>query len=451
MAGNGKDHHIITILFLSLVILCFAGVGNVYIVGTVGIFLCIFGCTQGEAVVDFWVLIPLLIFDLIGLLSSLVTYGTIAEGFARTQTIFTVIYLLMSYLKEEERDTLRCLCVSWVGFMAAVGILQFIHKTMARGAVRAGGILGGANAFGICLVIGWFALLNCSREEKERDFQTRFPECLEPLILAALALTLSMGSFVSMAIGILALFFYKKKKNPWKPAGIFVCQLLARASVGIGLGILMYIASRKTDLPWLSILIFMYLLAAAWYWKKFLCFLKDFPRRAAVASGMGVIVAAVAVISRPSAAATFAERLRMMKNGLGYIWVDPLLGVGANQWRVMNLYDSDIYYNTWHIHNMFINIGVELGLVAMAMLIVVAFRHFMKKGDDELKSGSAAFLFHNLMDVGFFYEAIPVLVLLTVSRPQKEGKRVKAVTVKALFVLCAVVFAYSLAYNLFHL
>ena len=141
----------------------------------------------------------------------------------------------------------------------------------------------------------------------------------------------------------------------------------------------------------------------------------------------------------------------MMKNGLGYIWVDPLLGVGANQWRVMNLYDSDIYYNTWHIHNMFINIGVELGLVAMAMLIVVAFRHFMKKGDDELKSGSAAFLFHNLMDVGFFYEAIPVLVLLTVSRPQKEGKRVKAVTVKALFVLCAVVFAYSLAYNLFHL
>ena len=65
---------------------------------------------------------------------------------------------------------------------------------------------------------------------------------------------------------------------------------------------------------------------------------------------------------------------QMMRNGLGDIGVNPLLGVGPYQWRMLNLQDSDTYFNTWHIHNILIHVAVEMGLVAAAFLLAVAGR-----------------------------------------------------------------------------
>lgn len=455
MAGRMKegyrylmDHQIVTLLSLSLVILCFAGVGNVPIVGMIGIILCTMGCLYGGMAVDLWVLVPLLLFDGISIYSSWETYGTIAKGFSQTQAIFTVVYLLMACLEEEERLSLRRFCISWMGIMAIVGMMQFMHKALIGEAARAGGVLGAPNAFGICLVVSWLALIGTKAEGKQKGFWTGFLRGTEPLLLSALALTLSMGSFVAMAMGILVVFWRRGKDSSWKEAGVFCCRLLARASVGVGLGLLMYIASRRTNYPWLAIPVFLYILAAARHWQEFICFLEDFPRRTAVVSGFGVVVAALSVLSRPSAAATFAERLKMMKNGLGYIGRNPVFGVGPYQWRGLNLQDSDIYFNTWHIHNVFIHIGVELGLVAMAMLVVLVVRHFLKRGEDEMKPASAAFLVHNMMDTDFFFEAVPILALLMVSRPKSGGRKIKAAAARLIFAAFGGIFIYNLVYSL---
>ena len=100
--------------------------------------------------------------------------------------------------------------------------------------------------------------------------------------------------------------------------------------------------------------------ALAMCWSTFDRFLRACPRVAASISATGFLVAAAAVTVRPSSLATFAERLEMMRNGMGYLAENPLLGVGPYQWRLLNLADGDKYFNTWHIHNVLIHVGVEM-------------------------------------------------------------------------------------------
>lgn len=430
------SHNIMILLFLTLIVLSFSSIGDTAVAGMIGLALCMAGCVQGAVTVDLWVLVPMLIYDLFSLASSWSAYGTITKGFAGTQIIFTVIYLSMAYLDQREQKCLRRLCAGWIGCTAILGTLQFVRQAQAGTVYRLGGILGAPNAFGIFLVTGWFALLACEPEG--------FLEHIEPFVLTALALTLSMGSFVSMAVGIFAAFLYKKRKASWKETFGYLCCILARASVGVGIGILMYIAARRTKAPWLCVPIFLYLTAMAVNWKKFVSFLRDYLTAAKGIAGFGLVVAAAAVLIRPSAAATFAERLRMMRNGLGYLWMEPLLGVGPYQWRALNLYDGDTYFNTWIIHNLFIHIGVELGLVALTAVIFIAIRHFVKKGDEMIKCGSAAFCVHNLMDTGFFFESIPALVFMTVSSPRSGGRRISDRAARLIFCICGAVFAYHL-------
>lgn len=431
-------HYLAALLILSLITLTLGGVGNAAVVSVMGAALCLAGCMQGEAVtVDLQVLLPLLVFDVFSMASSLRACGTIAEGFAPTQTIFTVLYLIMAYIDDEERLFLRRLCVVWAGSVAALGIVQFTFKAMTARVGRLSGLLGNPNAFGIFLVVGWFAL---KTGEKERGSSNR----LEPIILAALAMTLSMGSFLSMAAGLLLFFLISWREEGLRKALSSICQTLARAVVGMGVGLLFYVASWKTGVPWLCVLLALYLLAAALDWKVFSAFLQDCPLAAAALTAAGFTVAGGAVLLRPSATATFAERIEMMKSSMRYLLTDPLFGVGPYRWRLLDYNDGGIYFNTWHIHNLFLHIGVELGLAAMASLVLVTLRHFLKRGEPAAKCGSAAFLFHCMMDTGFFYEAIPSLTLLTAGRPRAGGQRLNVLLSRTVFALLEAVFFYDL-------
>lgn len=422
--GQLLEHYLVTLLLLSLVVLTLSGVGNALIAGLLGILLCMAGVVQGGMTIDPWALALLLVFDLCSMASSVQIYRTPAAGFAATQTIFTVLYLLMAYLDDTERHALRRLCVGWAGCVAGIGVIQFTSRACLRRAARLGGLLGNPNALGIFLVLGWFAL------ENDPDAPTALRR-LEPVLLTALALTLSMGSFLSMAAGILILLLSRWRRDGLRKTLLYARQVLSRAVVGVGIGLLLYIAGRKTDVPLLCAALVLYLLAAAAVWPTFLAFLKQYPKIAAVITGAGVAVTAIVILIRPSAAATFLERLEMMRNGLSYILRSPLLGVGPYQWRLLNYYDSDTYFNTWHIHNLFIHVGVELGLIAMAALMAVAVRHFRKK--DGPRSGSTAFLVHCMMDTGFFYEAIPGLAVLTLASPRGGGRRLGALPARAVF------------------
>lgn len=414
-------------LFLSLVILTWTGVGNPAAAGMLGLLLCAAGCTLPEARADLRFLIPLVLYNLFSLAASLAAYRNTVDGYASTQMLFPLLYLLLASL--EDTGLLRRLCALWTGCAAAYGIVRFVLEALQGRTGRLDGFLGNPNAMGIFLVLGWFALLGGSRSWLEH---------LEPLLLAALGLTLSMGSFLALAAGILALVLLE-------PQGRFrrACLLLAKCTLGIGVGLLLYLAAARTGQSWACLPVAAYLLALALGWRS-LCRFLDAPRTAAALAAAGTLVALAAILARPSAVATFAERLEMMASARKYLTVNPLLGVGPYRWRLLDLEDGGTYFNTWHIHNLFLHTAVEMGWPALAALVLAALRTFRKAPEAPRLAACTAFLVHNLIDTSFFYLGVTALVLLTAARPQEGGRRLSGTTLKILCGAASVFFACNL-------
>lgn len=388
--ASGESRYIAVTLFLAFFIFTFIGAGNFIIVSLVGLFLCAIGLVQSSVRVDLWILVPLILYNGISLLSGYRTYGNTLDGYASTQSVFPVIYLLMSYLGSQERRLLKSLCAVWAGVMATIGIGQFVMAAFSGSATRLSGLMGNPNAMGAMLALGWFALQSCLREENGPALE-RFLRGLEFITLAALALTLSVGAFGALGIGVLVMHFYGKERF-----SSLLCRLAEMIFAG-GCGILLYIAGNATNWPWLCLILCGYILIGAWYRGQFERELSDGKWAKLLICLTGALGAGVVAFLRPNAAATFAERLAMIRNGLGYLGVDPLLGVGPYQWRRLNLQDADTYFNTWHIHNVFVHVGVELGLIAMAMLAIAVVRHFRKREDPAQRGAFSAALVHNLM------------------------------------------------------
>lgn len=433
-------HYILAVMLLALAALTVGGVGSPEAVGVIGLILCAAGLSLGQARADLWVLGPLAAYIVLGGMSSFATYGYFSGGYTATQSVLLVLYLLMACLDEKELLLFRRLSVLWSGYVAAHGLAQFLHKALDGNAGRLGGMLGNPNSLGIFLVVAWFGLTAWAPDDGETGPLPAALRRLEPLILTALALTLSMGSFVALAAGMAYMAVGWLHREGRRAAFFRSCRMLAKAGLCVGLGILMYFAARRTSIPWLCLVLALYLLALTALWVRLDRFLRDIPWTAAAMSAFGALVAAAAVAIRPSSIATFAERLEMMRNGLGYLLVNPLLGVGPYQWRLLNLRDADTYFNTWHIHNIPIHIAVELGLPALAALVVIVIRAYRKKGPN--RAGFTALVCHSLMDTGFFYLGTMSLMTATAAEPKQGSVRLSGAAVKALFLAAGVHFAY---------
>ena len=200
------DHFVVVCLIFALPILALTGAGNVLVVSLLGLLLCAVGFVQSFARVDLWIFIPLTAYNFVNMVSAWVVYGNPYYGYAPTQLIFSVMYLLAACLNDREMRMLKRLCALWAGAAAVLGIGQFTFFAVAQNAKRLGGVLNNPNATGIFLVVGWFVLLDCaSGWDGDSRNRSSLLAWLEPLLLFALALTLSMGSFAAMAAGVLVL------------------------------------------------------------------------------------------------------------------------------------------------------------------------------------------------------------------------------------------------------
>lgn len=439
------EHYALAVMLLALAALTVGGVGNPAAVGMTGLILCAVGLLREGAKADLWILGPLAAYLLLGGISCYICYGTFVESYTATQSVLFVLYLLAACLNERELLLFRRLSVLWAGCVAAHGLAQFLRKALDGSAGRLGGLLGNPNSLGIFFVVAWFGLTAWMPQDGETGFLSALLRHMEPLLLTALALTLSMGSFVALAAGMAFMAVGWLRREGRREALCRGCRMLAKAGLSMGLGVLMYFTARRTGIPWFCLVLLVYLLALTALWERLDRFLRDLPRAAAGMTAFGALVAVATILIRPSSIATFAERLEMMRNGLRYIPVNPLFGVGPYQWRLLNLRDADTYFNTWHIHNALLHVGVELGLPAMAALVFIIVRAYRKKGPN--RAGFTAFLVHNLMDTSFFYLGTMSLMLVTIGEPEKGGKPLNAVVVKLLFVLFAAQFAYCVYYG----
>lgn len=433
-----ENQQIVMMLFFVFFIFTFIGAGSFVLVSLVGLLLCITGLLQASVKVDLWIVIPLILYNVISLLSGYIVYRNTLEGFASTQSVFPVVYLLTAYLGRDERVLLKKLCAIWSGVMGVIGIGQFTVAAFFGTASRLSGLMGNPNAMGAMLVLGWFALQSCLLEpENEKPLLKRFLQGLEFLTLVALALTLSIGAFGALGIGVIAMCIYGKEK-----LSTSVCRIV-EFIFAFGCGILLYSAGTSTDWPWLCLILCIYIFTASWYQESLWQYLVEHKWIRILSIIAGICGMGLLIYLRPNAAATFTERMAMIRNGFGYLWKSPLLGVGPYQWRGLNLHDGDLYFNTWHIHNVFIHVGVELGLPAMVMLIVAAIRHFCKREDPAQRGAFFAVLIHNLMDTSFFYLAtVPFLIMISAEDERKVWPLSESV-VKCIFGVFALLFAWN--------
>lgn len=440
------DRYVAAAVLLTLPPLTLLGVGDVAAVSLLGLLLCGMGLAQPRfAQVDPWLLGSLFVYVLACMASSLRVYGDISEGYGVLHAVFPLLCLLSACVEERDRRLLRDGCLLWTGAVGALGVLQYVFQAVTQGRVgRMSGLLGNPNAMGIFLVLGW--TLTADRGEGPNE-ESRWP-LLEPLLLMSAAMTLSMGSFLAMAAGVAALLWERRRTASRRETVWYACRILAKAGLGMGTGLLIYLAAARTGTPWACLLPLLYGVALMALWRNLERFLEARPRMAALMAGLGLLVALAAVAARPSAVSTFAERLEMMGSGLHYLTADPLFGVGAFQWRLLDRYDGGKYFNTWHIHNIPLHVGVEMGWLAMASLLLAGLRMLTRRQAPAERALMAAFLLHSLIDTSFFYLGITALVLTATGGPREGGRRLSGRGTKLLFVLLALPFAWGLYHML---
>ena len=423
-----KNPYLMIILFLTFFIFTFIGAGNIMIVSFIGICLCLLGLLQGSVKVDLWIFIPLLLYNFISLISGYRIYGNTITGFSSTQFIFPIIYLLVSYLQKNERYILQMLCSLWVGIIAFFGIGEFVIDAFYGNASRISGLLGNPNAMGAILVMGWFAVKSCLFKTEDNFIFKHFLYFFDSIILIALSLTLSIGSFGALGIGVIGMTLYGKQSFSY-----FLKQL-STIILSFACGLLLYIAGSYTNWFGLVVVILIYICLFSWYREK----LNECLSKYSVL-GLGILV-----ILRPNAFATLSERLAMIKDGFQYLWIHPILGMGPYQWRIYNLHSGGQYFNTWHIHNIFVHVAVELGIIAFFMLLIIVVRHFMKREDMAQRGAFIATFIHNLMDTSFFYIAtIPFLIMIS-QQDDHYTKSLNKFTTRIIFCLLLFLFSWNL-------
>lgn len=442
-----NDNCVALCTMIVIIALSFTGAGNALMVCVMGFMLCVALLTRRSMKLDLWIFIPLLVYILLCGYASLRAYGTLTQGYVCVQAVFLVVYLAVASMDEDEARFLRQAIVAWVALAAVIGIAFFVFDAFGGVVSRLGWPLGGANALGIYMVIGWFALLGL----KGSDVAERILRHVEPLILVSLALTLSLGSFGALVIAIIVMLLYSKRERTWDAVLADAAVLIVKLVIGVGTGICLYLAPSWGDLPLFNIVTLAYLIALVMFWAQLEAFLRSHMRLTAPLAILGPVVAIVAMLIRGSAPATFFERLDMIQNGIGYLSVNPLFGVGAYQWRVLNMMDGDLYFNTWHIHNSLLHIAVELGVIAALMLLVVAVRFFVKRRDPEQRGAFVAFIVHNMLDASLFFPAIGSLLMVTAGSPRTTGALLYGASVKVLagaFALVLGVLAACIAWGI---
>ncbi len=430
--ADGKTA-LVWVLFAALAVMTLSGVGTIGIVSVLGLVLCGVGMSQSTARIDWWVLIPLAVYVGMNLVSSLVTFQDVVNGYGGVQLIYVSMYALSCCLDERAARRLRQLCVLWAGIAAALGIVGFAASSFFVSVTRLAFVVGAPNALGIFLVLGWFALLTCRLDEGADDRLTRIIGRLEPVLLVAMTLTLSMGAFVALLVGIVVFLAGRLRTHGWREVVGDAFVLVSKIATCIIVGLLAYMAAERAAVPVLCAVLVAYVGAMACTWPRFGEFLREHAMATKAIAIVGLLSVPFAIVMRPTSLATFAERIHMMGNGIGYLGNNPVTGVGPGQWRQLNLHDADTYFNTNHIHNLFIHAGVEFGIIAMIALVVVAVRCFVKRYRQAQHGEDAAFLTHVMMDTGFFYLGVTGMLMLTANGSASPARELSKRGTRALF------------------
>lgn len=345
------DNYVLTLLSLTLMALCFAGLGMPFLTCIIGLFLCVIGISRRQFTVNTVSLLALSGYIAWCMLSSFFVKGDAMQGYASMQAILPVLFLLIGTFNSVDKVKLRKVLVVWTALVAMANLLELFVTTFSGGVVtRVSGVFDNPNYTGVFLVLGWFTVLDMQGDAPSSSLLSK----IEPLILSALVLTLSMGSYLTACVGVLIVVVLSCRGDySFHNVTESFISFVVRAVMGSSPGLLLYLVMTRTTYTWFSVIILVWLIALMWYWEPCITYLRSAACLKCVAVAVGIIGIVIMLVIRPSALETIQERIYMIRNGLGYARNNLLFGVGSFHWHELNLLDSDKCFNSWCVHNAF--------------------------------------------------------------------------------------------------
>lgn len=119
---------------------------------------------------------------------------------------------------------------------------------------------------------------------------------------------------------------------------------------------------------------------------------------------------------------TGLERVRQMLDGLKILRGHPLLGIGPKQLEYY-LLKMNVTYKTSLIHNSYIHIAVEIGIIALLIVIFVLgmwLKNHKSKNYKWERTVMVVVLLHFFVDISFFFEGVLITWLICVVEKRED-------------------------------
>lgn len=440
----------------SLVALTLMGPGNVMVTMIVAFVVCVVGVFQKDARFSWNVVLAWLVLCILGFVSNYIHLGTLLYGYVPLLFSCVPIYMLSRCLDQKLSHLLLGVFAIWCGIVATYAIGTFVVESVDGRTFRVSVLNIGTNVLGIFFAMGWFGAMsyqmqiarsyagndipfaqalkvccgvmgqsegckstNVSRFDKGVSYAVTV--CM-PLLLSAMALTLSVGSFIALFSGVvfLAAYLYHVDKGSLKDYVQIGVSWVSQIVLGVAPGAFLFIAAASGNFPIIALDI-VFLIAFCLIWPIVLRAVSSTCKISYVACAFVPVAGAALAFLRPNAFATFAERIEMMGSGISYMGDSPLTGIGSYAWRHMDASDGGTFFNSTYIHNGFIHFGVEIGILAMIVLVILAALCFARRTKLAQQGAKFAFLVHILFDVSLFSpSAIAALICTSVTVDDKS-------------------------------
>lgn len=296
-----------------------------------------------------------------------------------------------------EKEKIIDIVVIVSGAFSILSILAFCGVIPITGAVTAQRLqftFQYANATG-----AWFAaVILLGQDSKDRKVKSAIIPCI-----SALLLTRSVGSLCTYVIAqTVRLIARHKDKKLWHG---FIADHITAALFSIAFFFIN---------GWPAIPLAILLGVAGFYCGKIIEVAEKL-RLHWVCLLIGIASIPVLLMSRRVSASilTFAERLSQIIDGSHVILDNPLTGVGAGNWRWIYPYYQSAQYTSTVVHSSIVQIGVDAGVLAIALIVIFIFFACRQKGRPlGCNLAAGLLIIHSLLDITTLFFPICALTLV---------------------------------------
>jgi len=324
-------------------------------------------------------------------------HGLTFEALASVNRVMVVFLAVMVFSNiEADIDStmfITGLVAAGIGIAAFTGILPWEGAVTAR---RLQSTFQYANAAGLFFVVSAFIV---HRHDKRRPYAF--------VLETAMLLTQSVGAIIVYIVGS-AVYAIIKKAG----AGYLICSLmLAGASAAVIFGFVYII--QMPPVGALALLIIL----ALWKWQQ--PRLNNFAKKKLVlwvgVGSLPIIGVGLVFMRGLRPLATYLERVIHSYDGIRVMLSYPF-GLGPGGWQFqVEQYQSALYAIS-KIHNEYVSMGVDAGILVLVPVLAVIAYWFKKKKWDYVSIGAAMILVHGVADIPFsFLLIVMVLAMLVAS------------------------------------